>query len=132
MASSTGAWPTDPSPTATETETETETTLTQGHEACVAYLLDAGADITATDEHDYTALHLASYYGRVGVVALLLRSVVDTVYFERGGGKGRKEGDGDTTGSGGVGIERRKCSSRSACDPTTVFFCVLLYAHSFV
>lgn len=46
----------------------------QGHEACVAYLLDAGADITATDEHDYTALHLASYYGRVGVVALLLRS----------------------------------------------------------
>lgn len=45
----------------------------QGHEACVAYLLDAGADITATDEHDYTALHLAAYYGRVGVVALLLR-----------------------------------------------------------
>ena len=39
----------------------------------MAYLLDAGADITATDEHDYTALHLASYYGRVGVVALLLR-----------------------------------------------------------
>lgn len=48
-------------------------TTLQGHEACVAYLLDAGADITATDEHDYTALHLAAYYGRVGVVALLLR-----------------------------------------------------------
>lgn len=45
----------------------------QGHESCVAYLLDVGADITATDEHDYTALHLAAYYGRVGVVALLLR-----------------------------------------------------------
>ena len=58
----------------------------------MAYLLDAGADITATDEHDYTALHLASYYGRVGVVALLLRSVVDTVNFKRGGQ--REEGGG--------------------------------------
>lgn len=41
----------------------------------MAYLLDAGADITARDEHDYTALHLAAYYGRVAVVALLLRRV---------------------------------------------------------
>lgn len=40
---------------------------------CVEFLLDAGADISARDEHDYTALHLASYYGRVAVVALLLR-----------------------------------------------------------
>lgn len=47
--------------------------VTQGHEKCVAFLLDAGSDITATDEHDYTALHLAAYYGRVAVVALLLR-----------------------------------------------------------
>lgn len=45
----------------------------QGHVACVEFLLDAGSDITARDEHDYTALHLASYYGRVEVVALLLR-----------------------------------------------------------
>ena len=47
----------------------------KGHEDCVTFLLDSGADITATDEHDYTALHLAAFYGRVGVVALLLRSV---------------------------------------------------------
>lgn len=45
----------------------------KGHDTCVTYLLDAGADIKARDEHDYTALHLAAYYGRVGVVALLLR-----------------------------------------------------------
>jgi len=45
----------------------------KGHEECVSFLLDAGADITARDEHDYTVLHLAAFYGRVAVVALLLR-----------------------------------------------------------
>lgn len=85
----------------------------------MAYLLDAGADITATDEHAYTALHLASYYGRVGVVALLLRlERLLLVGLGVGRGQGRKDGGGRTVQKACTFRCNRSGAkqSRGACD----------------
>lgn len=46
-----------------------------GHAAAVQVLLDAGADVAATDLNGWTALHLASRWGRLDCVHLLVKQV---------------------------------------------------------
>lgn len=43
-----------------------------GHEEVVALLLERGADVNAVDTHLQTSLHWACFYGRSGVVRILL------------------------------------------------------------
>ena len=45
----------------------------RGHTATVSHLLDAGADVNATNNTGYTALHLAARHGRNSTVLTLLQ-----------------------------------------------------------
>ncbi|CAN0497575.1 unnamed protein product, partial [Discosporangium mesarthrocarpum] len=50
-----------------------------GHAEGVGELLVEGADVNATDENLYNALHLACYYGHSEVVQMLLSAGVDVL-----------------------------------------------------